>query len=207
MCDGKDNDCDGRIDEEKQTWYCDDDGDGFAANATGKIESCEKPSASASCKGWTTTAPSGANAQDCDDKTALRFPGAAFGLAAGSNGDLNCDGQTETRLEFIASRVPNYYSSTTRFNICEHSAEDVLGGTAGGECDCWFSTAIGGGFVGYVNGMAVSDGSGKGGGPYFMRTFPCSEQPGDAIFVLRAVMVGAACEQDSVNVALRQLCR
>jgi hypothetical protein len=206
VCDGKDNDCDGRIDEETQTWYCDADGDGFAANADGKMDSCEKPSASPSCSGWTTTLPSGPNAQDCDDKTALRFPGAGFGLAVGASGDLNCDGQTETRLEFVASTTPGYYSSTTPFNICQHSVDEVAGGDAG-ECDCWFSTAIGKGFLGFVNGGAVSDGSGSG-GPYFMRTFPCSEELGDVIFLGRVTTLGGMCMQDpGGGAAVRQLCR
>jgi hypothetical protein len=208
VCDGKDNDCDGRIDEETQTWYCDADGDGFAANAAGKIDSCEKPPASASCSGWTTTAPSGVNAQDCDDKTALRFPGAGFGLAAGSNGDLNCDGQTETRLEFVASRTSApFYSSTSTFNICQVLVDELLGSSDAGKCDCWFSTAIGGGFVGFTNGSPVSDGSGWPPAPWFMQTFPCSERLGDVIFLSHAGMIGTECQEDRPGVVARQLCR
>jgi hypothetical protein len=205
VCDGRDNDCDGRIDEETPTWYCDADGDGFAANATGKMDSCEKPPANAACRDWTTTEPSGANARDCDDKSALRFPGAGFGLATSSSGDLNCDDQTEIRLEFVATNVlGDYYSSTTPLNICEGTLADV--GTAGAECNCWFATAVGTDFVGYANGGAVFDGSG-GSVPYFMRTFPCSKQRGDVMFLQRAARIGGECQLEDGNVAVRQLCR
>ena len=206
VCDGQDNDCDGQADEEAPTWYCDADGDGFAASATSKITSCDRPQ-TGSRDGWTTTAPMGPEAQDCDDTTGLRFPGPGFGLTAG-NGDLNCDGQIETKLELIESSIPGYYSSTTPFNVCEHSADDLIGGDTR-ECDYWYSTAIGKGFSGFKDGGAQFSGTGSsvGRGPYFMSTFPCAEERADAIFLYRIRTFGSACEQDQGLVAVRQLCR
>jgi hypothetical protein len=207
VCDGVDNDCDGRVDEDKRSWYCDADGDGFAANASGKTDSCEKPPASATCGSWTTKAPSEAGAQDCDDKSALRFPGAGFGLSAGPSGDLNCNGMTETKLEFVESSVPGYYSDTTPLNICMHAVGDLFGGTAAGECDCWYSSAIGKGFVGLVNGSATFSGTNAGTIPYFMRTFSCAEDSGEVIMLWHAGKFGAECMQGEVMVVARQLCR
>ncbi len=197
-----------------QSWYCDNDGDGFAANAIGRQESCPMPPPSISCKTWTRTAPIGMDSQDCDDTTALRFPGAGFGLATSSSGDLNCDGVTETRLEFVASPF-RQYSSMTPLNICMHFVDEVLGGTAGGECGCWFSTALGSGFIGFMDGMpqfaeldAGSRSSPYAGGAYFANTFPCAEEEGDVIFLSHAVPFEGKCETaESGGIVAHQLCR
>ncbi|MBK9370157.1 MAG: hypothetical protein IPN01_28340 [Deltaproteobacteria bacterium] len=78
LCDGKDNSCDGAIDEGVQTsFYTDGDGDGYGAGE-----------ATLACE-----APSGAAAQDgdCDDADPRYNPGAAEADCADPN-DYNCDG-------------------------------------------------------------------------------------------------------------------
>jgi hypothetical protein len=64
VCDGRDEDCDGEIDEDGQVlWYADADGDGFGDEAT--VESAcgtERP-------GWSRVPG------DCDDATARAYPG------------------------------------------------------------------------------------------------------------------------------------
>ena len=65
LCDGKDNDCDGSIDEgvTTYTWYRDADGDGYG-NATVSQQACSQPS------GYV------ANSSDCNDSNGAVHPGA-----------------------------------------------------------------------------------------------------------------------------------
>lgn len=42
VCDGVDNNCDGRIDENSPTWYRDGDGDGFG-DPNNTVKNCTKP--------------------------------------------------------------------------------------------------------------------------------------------------------------------
>ena len=80
FCDGKDNDCDGSVDEGGgPLWYQDADGDGYG-NATVSQQACSKPS------GYV------ANSSDCNDSNAAVHPGAAEAC----NGiDDDCDGQVD----------------------------------------------------------------------------------------------------------------
>ena len=80
ICDGKDNNCDGQIDEGvKSTFYRDADGDGYGdPNVT--TEACSAPS------GYVTTGT------DCDDTDATVHPGATE-ICDGK--DNNCDGQID----------------------------------------------------------------------------------------------------------------
>ena len=80
VCDGKDNNCDGRLDEQEASdaglWYRDEDGDGFGQDEA-PIRSCEAlPS---------TVAQAG----DCDDGDAAVSPGATEICDDGQ--DNNCD--------------------------------------------------------------------------------------------------------------------
>jgi hypothetical protein len=78
-CDGRDNNCDGAIDEGLTlTAYPDDDGDGFGDEA-GAVEVC------ALSEGLVT------QAGDCDDGDARYFPGADESDCEDPN-DYNCDG-------------------------------------------------------------------------------------------------------------------
>jgi hypothetical protein len=81
-CDGKDNDCDGGIDEGATlTYYPDTDGDGFGGPAG--IQACSAPA------GYV------GNSADCDDSDAERNPNRAE-VCDGI--DNNCDGQVDEGL-------------------------------------------------------------------------------------------------------------
>ena len=80
-CDGLDNDCDNQVDEDPadgETWYADDDGDGYGDPNVESI-SCEAPA------GYV------ANSGDCDDTDALFNPGTVESDCEDEN-DYNCDG-------------------------------------------------------------------------------------------------------------------
>lgn len=109
LCDGKDNDCNGIMDDGAPIWYVDCDGDGFAADTTGATvePSCDPPSLPpAGCGGgggWTSVRPTGAANTDCNDDHPDVYPGqtAWFGTAipgapADRDYDYDCDGN-ETR--------------------------------------------------------------------------------------------------------------
>ncbi|MCB9742284.1 MAG: putative metal-binding motif-containing protein [Alphaproteobacteria bacterium] len=81
VCDGVDNDCDGDIDggaTDIETWYSDDDGDGYGDDATA-VEACETPDGAVGRGG------------DCDDTDAAYNPGATEDDCTDPN-DYNCDG-------------------------------------------------------------------------------------------------------------------
>ena len=83
LCNGEDDDCDYRTDEDDaedaQTWFADADGDGFGDAATTR-RSCETP------EGYD------ADATDCDDGDPLQYPGA--GEYCNSEDD-DCDGDID----------------------------------------------------------------------------------------------------------------
>ncbi|AEI63997.1 regulator of chromosome condensation [Corallococcus macrosporus] len=81
VCDGRDNDCNGELDEgvTLETWYRDADGDGFG-DASQPAQGCVQPS------GYVT------NASDCNDGNAAIRPGAAEtcdGLDNDCNGSVD----------------------------------------------------------------------------------------------------------------------
>ena len=82
-CDNIDNDCDGDIDEGlAETWYPDADGDGFGSDAE-STEACVRPEGHVP------------NADDCNDDSAVTFPGAdeyCDGI------DNDCDGEPDPTL-------------------------------------------------------------------------------------------------------------
>ncbi len=86
QCDGKDNDCDGEVDEDVPSalvprWYPDEDGDGARKRATQGVQECatENP-------GYTLD-----STEDCDDEDEERTPGAVE-LCDGKDND--CDPST-----------------------------------------------------------------------------------------------------------------
>ncbi|MFQ5713208.1 MAG: SBBP repeat-containing protein [Candidatus Scalinduaceae bacterium] len=81
LCDGKDNDCDGEIDEDAITYYFDFDGDGFG-NPAISMQACEAP------QGYVE------DNTDCDDNDANEHPGQTWYKDA--DGDGYSDGTTDT---------------------------------------------------------------------------------------------------------------
>jgi predicted outer membrane repeat protein len=85
-CNGKDEDCDGTVDEEvTQTWYADTDGDGFG-NPASAMDACEAPA------GYIP------NGTDCDDTSVAVYPGnteTCDGL------DNDCDGTADDGVDAV----------------------------------------------------------------------------------------------------------
>jgi hypothetical protein len=105
-CDGRDEDCDGDIDEEPSdgTWYyVDCDSDMYAASDEGAVLACEAPSSAPPCGGgWATREPA-ADARDCRDDVWEVNPGATRFYGAPISGttddyDYNCDGRPEREM-------------------------------------------------------------------------------------------------------------
>jgi hypothetical protein len=78
-CDGRDNDCDGHVDEGamSQVFYRDGDGDGYGSAAVGTIVACTPTGGYVRASG------------DCDDTSAARHPG---GMEGCNDLDDDCDG-------------------------------------------------------------------------------------------------------------------
>ncbi len=82
LCDGRDNNCNGRVDEGTASvpWYADRDGDGYGTTASPAVMACEPPAGRVSRAG------------DCDDTDGARRPG----VVDGCDGiDTDCDGTTD----------------------------------------------------------------------------------------------------------------
>lgn len=103
-CDGKDNDCDGSVDEDSTVlqWYADCDRDGYAAAEADSTAGCAfpstRPAACPSSGSWTLVSP-GTGTTDCLDGNAQAFPGQTKYFTtpiAGQTGtkawDYDCDG-------------------------------------------------------------------------------------------------------------------
>ena len=123
-------------------WYADCDADGYATSAAGAVEGCSQPMPSSTCKAWTSRAPSAAE-RDCDDTNPRRYPGAAFAITGGGNGDLNCDEKLESKLELVTT-TGGTTGARGEFRLC--TVEEASNARCSG---CYGSTAIHDGFNGF----------------------------------------------------------
>lgn len=117
ICDSKDNNCDGKVDEgfDLKTYYTDADGDGFGDEATG-AEACAQPQNTVTIGG------------DCDDKNKLINPNAQD--ISGNSIDENCDGvdgnvgiQEVLDMKLYVSPNPNEGSFLIQLNQIVNNAE------------------------------------------------------------------------------------
>jgi hypothetical protein len=94
ICDGRDNDCDGHIDEEvmAMAFFGDHDGDGFGSEASGTMIGCEP------ITGFTH------QGGDCDDNSVMRHPGSVEGCNAI---DDDCDGAIDEGEASLSCTLPN----------------------------------------------------------------------------------------------------
>ncbi|MCY7420891.1 MAG: T9SS type A sorting domain-containing protein, partial [Chitinophagaceae bacterium] len=120
ICDGKDNNCNGQIDEGVKTnFYLDADGDGYGDPAM-SIQACSAPA------GFVT------NYTDCDDTKASVHPGATEvcdGL------DNNCNGQVDEGViitTYYKDADGDGYGGSTKITTCNPPAGYVV---QGGDCN------------------------------------------------------------------------
>jgi hypothetical protein len=118
ICDGKDNDCDGQIDEGvKTTYYRDADGDGYGTSAT-TTQACTAPT------GYVT------NKTDCNDANANVKPGATE-ICDGLDND--CDGQVDegltTKRWYLDFDKDGYGKKTAYLLACSPPANYVADST------------------------------------------------------------------------------
>ena len=123
-CDGRDEDCDGEIDEDAgATYYLDEDEDGYGAEA---VTACEPPASYAD------------NGADCDDTDPDIHPGAE----ERSNGlDDDCDGSTDEGI--VVDAAPElrltWTSSGLQVNITGGAGRYELGmAETGAGSSGWF---------------------------------------------------------------------
>ena len=124
-CDGADNDCDGDIDEDDalgaDTWYFDEDGDGWGLEDTTTV-SCYRPSLFAAEYG------------DCDDDDGEVFPGAD---EVCNDKDDDCDGDADEddaidATTWYQDADNDGYGGTITTVTCEQPSGYV---DAGSDCD------------------------------------------------------------------------
>ncbi len=104
-CDGRDEDCDGTVDEDDAvdalTWYADSDGDGFG-DASAPAAACLQPSGTVS------------DDTDCDDTVATAYPGSTATETPFDGVDQDCDGLdvcTDLDCDGLPDLVvPTYYA-------------------------------------------------------------------------------------------------
>lgn len=112
---GRDDDCDGMVDEIGVTpWYADCDGDGYAAAGAMMRSACAMPPAGlagcASGGGWTARSPARAADQDCHDGNAAVNPAqtafqttAITGAPPASDFDYDCNDSEERRVTTVGA--------------------------------------------------------------------------------------------------------
>jgi hypothetical protein len=118
VCDNKDNNCNGTVDEGlRVTRYRDADGDTYGTNVTSSV-----------CPAWTGWATRNG---DCNDGNASVNPGRAE--VCGNNIDDNCNGAIdENTLTFYIDADSDTYGSTRTIQAC---TQPVGTATRGGDCN------------------------------------------------------------------------
>ncbi len=103
VCDGRDNDCDGTVDEEvvDGVWYPDRDGDGYGDPGRAPVVTCNAPIGYAD------------NPGDCDDTNPAINPGVTE-PAGCNNVDENCDG----RIDVDATGAPLTCAAANATGAC-----------------------------------------------------------------------------------------
>ncbi|MCZ7684067.1 MAG: putative metal-binding motif-containing protein [Sandaracinaceae bacterium] len=96
VCDGRDEDCDGEVDDGTlTTCFADGDGDGYAASGAAATPLCPASGGFGGCPtGYTTRVPVGAT-MDCDDTTYATSPA---GTEVCNGIDDDCDGTADEML-------------------------------------------------------------------------------------------------------------
>ena len=116
-CNEEDDDCDGLVDEEPvdaQTWYADDDGDGYG-DIYDSETACDGPSDYVS------------DATDCDDEDSAIFPGAAETC---DYEDEDCDGSTDEDF-----RTGTLYTTFAHCGYCDNDCGAYVYDHATTYCD------------------------------------------------------------------------
>ena len=136
-CNERDDDCDGRVDEESTmvTFYADGDHDGHGAGVARLA--CVAPAMTA------------ASADDCDDTDASRHPGATETC---DGVDSNCDGSIDTELMrayFVDADADGFGVDGTSVSACSPSGTHSA--TTAGDCDDSCATC-------HLGGIEVCDG-------------------------------------------------
>ena len=116
LCDGIDNDCDGRV-EDQTTYYLDSDGDGYGDPSNTTVD-CTEPAGYVS------------NYLDCDDNNASVYPGAPE-LCDGIDND--CDGTVEGQTTWFLDSDGDGYGDPSNTTVdCAQPAGYVSNYT---DCD------------------------------------------------------------------------
>ncbi len=120
-CDGKDNNCDGAVDESGETpFYLDGDGDGYG-RSNDALMGCEQP------EGYTT------NGDDCNDTDAAIHPDAE---EVCNDQDDNCDGQVDEGVlttYYLDADGDGYGREAGSTTGCAPPSSLFV--TTGGDCD------------------------------------------------------------------------
>ncbi len=130
VCDGKDNDCDGQIDEGvKPTWFKDTDNDGYSDGTT--LTQCDRPA------GFKLATELTATTGDCNDADAAINP-AATEVCDGKDND--CDGQIDEGVKptWFKDTDNDGYSDGTTLTQCDRPAGFKLAAeltTTTGDCN------------------------------------------------------------------------
>ncbi|MFH1469103.1 MAG: MopE-related protein [Pseudomonadota bacterium] len=125
ICDERDNDCNGEIDEEAvdaSTWYTDADGDGYGDEASA-TEACAQPSGTSSVAG------------DCDDAEAAVNPAAGElcdGVDNDCDGTVDEDDATDAGTWYRDGDADGFGEAATALGACEAPSGYVVDAT---DCD------------------------------------------------------------------------